>query len=195
MNKTIIWILLAALALGCPACSPGRDTRPSDPASEESLERAPGGGRGPGRGAGLGPRDGRGAGQGLGRGLRRAWDDTALLRLTESEAKAVEIETAEVAYQPMTSHLRATGKVLDSPFRKAIVSYPFPARVAAIHVRPGDWVRSGQPLVTLQSEAVGEAKSEYFKARADFELAASARPCRGCFFRAICPAPRDPGAP
>ena len=109
----------------------------------------------------------------MGRGLRRAWDDTALLRLTESEAKAVEIETAEVAYQPMTSHLRATGKVLASPFRKAIVSYPFPARVAAIHVRPGDWVRSGQPLVTLQSEAVGEAKSEYFKARADFELAAS----------------------
>jgi 8-oxo-dGTP diphosphatase len=28
----------------------------------------------------------------------------------------------------------------------------------------------------------------------DFELAATARPCRGCFFRAICPAPRDASA-
>jgi len=40
-------------------------------------------------------------------------------------------------------------------------------------VRPGDWVKAGQELVTLQSEAVGEAKSEYFKATADFELAKS----------------------
>ena len=29
----------------------------------------------------------------------------------------------------------------------------------------------GLPLVTLQSEAVGEAKAEYFRALADYELA------------------------
>jgi cobalt-zinc-cadmium efflux system membrane fusion protein len=87
--------------------------------------------------------------------------------------KAIDLETVAVSYQPMSSFLRATGKVLASPFRKAIVSYPFPARIARIHVRPGDWVKTGQELVTLQSEAVGEAKSEYFKALADFELAKS----------------------
>jgi cobalt-zinc-cadmium efflux system membrane fusion protein len=73
----------------------------------------------------------------------------------------------------MSTHLEATGKILASPFRKAIVSYPFPARIAEIHVRPGAWVKTGQELVTLQSEAVGEAKSEYFKALADAELAKS----------------------
>jgi len=102
-----------------------------------------------------------------------SWDSAITLHLTESEAKAVELATAEAVYQPVSSHLKATGKVLASPFRKAIVSYPFPARVAGIHVRPGDWVKAGQELVTLQSEAVGEAKSEYFKALADFELARS----------------------
>jgi cobalt-zinc-cadmium efflux system membrane fusion protein len=87
--------------------------------------------------------------------------------------KAIDLETVAASYQPMSSHLRATGKVLASPFRKAVVSYPFPARVARIHVRPGDWVKTGQELVTLQSEAVGEAKSDFFKALADFELAKS----------------------
>jgi len=165
----------AALLVGLAgqACSHRKDRPPSDGEPPAALEASPGGGRGPGRGAGLGPRDGRGAGRGPGRGQGLAWDDTASLRLTESEAAAIELETAEVAYLPMSSHLRATGKVLASPFKKAIVSYPFPARVAAIHVRPGDWVKAGQELVTLQSEAVGEAKSEYFKASADFELAES----------------------
>jgi cobalt-zinc-cadmium efflux system membrane fusion protein len=55
--------------------------------------------------------------------------------------------------------------------RKAIVSYAFPARIAEIHVRIGDWVNAGNKLVTLQSEEVGSAKSEFYKALADFELA------------------------
>jgi cobalt-zinc-cadmium efflux system membrane fusion protein len=63
------------------------------------------------------------------------------------------------------------GKVLAHPLRKAIVSYAFPARIAQIHVRQGDWVKEGQELVTLQSEEVGEAKSAYYRAIADHELA------------------------
>jgi cobalt-zinc-cadmium efflux system membrane fusion protein len=170
MNKTpVILILSAALAIGGLSCSHRRDRQSSDPGPSESEGTSPGGGRGPGRGAGLGFRDGRGRASVGG----RTWDSGTSLRLTDNEAKAIELATAEAAYQPMSSHLKATGKVLASPFKKAIVSYPFPARVAGIHVRPGDWVKTGQELVTLQSEAVGEAKSEYFKTLADFELAAS----------------------
>jgi cobalt-zinc-cadmium efflux system membrane fusion protein len=170
MNKTtVILILSAALVLGGEACSNRKDRPSADLGSVESPDTSPGGGRGPGRGAGLGPRDGRGRGSGGG----RAWNSGTSLRLSDDEAKAIELTTAEVEFQPMSSRLKATGKVLASPFKKAIVSYPFPARIAGIHVRPGEWVRTGQELVTLQSEAVGEAKSEYFKALADFELAAS----------------------
>ena len=65
------------------------------------------------------------------------------------------------------------GKVLAHPMGKAIVSYAFPARISDIHVRVGDWVRTGRPLVSLQSEEVGTAKSAFYKAAADFELAQS----------------------
>ncbi|MBN1938459.1 MAG: efflux RND transporter periplasmic adaptor subunit [Candidatus Aminicenantes bacterium] len=93
------------------------------------------------------------------------------LRLTEAEVNAITLETEAAAYRPMKSALQATGKIQAHQFRQAIVSYPFPARIAQIHVRPGDWVEPGKPLVTLQSEAVGEAKAAFFKSQADYELA------------------------
>ncbi len=40
-----------------------------------------------------------------------------------------------------------------------------------MHVRLGDWVEKGQKVITLQSEEVGNAKSEFYKSQADFELA------------------------
>ncbi|MBW1717428.1 MAG: efflux RND transporter periplasmic adaptor subunit, partial [Deltaproteobacteria bacterium] len=65
----------------------------------------------------------------------------------------------------------APGKVIAQPQRKAIVSYAFSARVAQIHIRLGDWVNPGDKLITLESEEVGNARSEYYKAMADYELA------------------------
>jgi cobalt-zinc-cadmium efflux system membrane fusion protein len=113
-------------------------------------------------------------GLGLGRqagGFRRGWTTATAVEFTDEEKQAIEIETVVVAYKPIASQLQAVGKVLAHPLRKAIVSYAFPARIARIHVRPGDWVKESQELVTLQSEEVGEAKSAYYKAIADYELA------------------------
>ncbi len=115
-------------------------------------------------------------GLGLGRqagggGFRRGWTTSTAIEFTDEEKQAIEIETVAASYKPIASQLQAMGKVLAHPLRKAIVSYAFPARIAQIHVRPGDWVKEGQELVTLQSEEVGEAKSAYYKAMADHELA------------------------
>jgi cobalt-zinc-cadmium efflux system membrane fusion protein len=96
-----------------------------------------------------------------------------VINLSDEEKKAIEIETVVVSYKSITSQLQAMGKVLAHQFRKAIVSYAFPARISQIQVRIGDWVKPGQELVTLQSEEVGKAKSEYYKAVADYELAKS----------------------
>ena len=115
-----------------------------------------------------------GRGYGARRGAQRGparWGTTEVIVLTAEEAEAVEIEAVQAAYKPLRSQLQAMGKVLAHQLRKAIVSYAFPARIAAIHVRPGDWVKAGQRLVTLQSEEVGSAKSEFYKAKADYELA------------------------
>ena len=111
---------------------------------------------------------------GPGRGFSRVgWGqrNTPLVVLTADEKQAVDIKTATAGFRDMRSRLRAMGKVLVPPNKKAIVSYAFPARISEIHVAIGQWVEAGQKLVTLQSEAVGAAKSEYFKAMADHELA------------------------
>jgi cobalt-zinc-cadmium efflux system membrane fusion protein len=99
------------------------------------------------------------------------WDEQDVVELSKDEQDAIEIQTVQVSYQPLRSELTAMGKVLANQYKKAIVSYPFPARIAQIHVKIGDWVQTGQKLVTLQSEEVGKAKSEYYKTTADYELA------------------------
>jgi cobalt-zinc-cadmium efflux system membrane fusion protein len=63
------------------------------------------------------------------------------------------------------------GKVLAPQTRMAIVSYPFPAQIARVHVQVGEWVEKGEQLLTLQSEEVGLAKSDFYKSVADLELA------------------------
>jgi len=91
--------------------------------------------------------------------------------LTAVEIEAVHIETIAAEHRSLASHLSAMGRVLAHQYRQAIVSYPFPARIAEIRVRAGDWVSSGDPLVVLQSEEVGEAASAFYSANADHELA------------------------
>lgn len=114
---------------------------------------------------------GRGFGSGArGRGGRN-WGPADVIEFSEEEQSVIEIRTVKAAYMPLKSKLAAMGKVLEHPYRKAIVSYPFPARISQIHVRIGDWVKKGQTVVTLQSEEVGNAKSEFYKAQADYELA------------------------
>ena len=126
----------------------------------------------------LGQQKVRGTGRGLGlkalmSGRGRGWSEGEAIVLSDEEKEAITIETAKAIYRDMSSHLQVMGKVLAHPFRKAIVSYAFPARVSRIQVKLGDWVKTGQELVTLQSEEVGEAKSAFYKAIADHELARS----------------------
>ena len=115
-------------------------------------------------------------GQGFGniaqnRNTGRVWGPDTVVELSSEEENAIDIETVEASYKPLRSQLQALGKVFAHPQGKAIVSYAFPARIADIHIKIGDWVKTGQKLVTLQSEEVGSAKSEFYKAQADYELA------------------------
>lgn len=92
------------------------------------------------------------------------------ISLTADELDAIGIQTVEVSYRSIMADLSAMGKVVAPPRTKAVVSYAFPARVFEVHVRLGDWVKKGQKVITLQSEEVGNAKSEFYKSKADFVL-------------------------
>ena len=93
------------------------------------------------------------------------------VRLTDTEMQLAGIKVEKVNLRQFRSGLPAMGRVLAPQSRKAIISHAFPGRVAELHVKIGDWVEPGDPLVTLECHEVGEAKSEYYRARADLELA------------------------
>jgi cobalt-zinc-cadmium efflux system membrane fusion protein len=110
--------------------------------------------------------------RGFGRRTGRGWRRHNVL-LTPAEERMVQVSTVAAEYRPLRSRLQAMGTVYAPPDRKAVVSCAFPARVAEVLVRLGQWMRRGQPLVVLNAETVGEAKSAYLKARATLELAES----------------------
>lgn len=172
IKKYPYFIVIALIGLiwtaGCSKPAPdkeeaGRRTisaRPEERAGQGSLERP-----GKGRFARTSPGRGQGFRRGRGRGL------PGIIAFSEDETRSLGIRTSRVSRRALRSQLKAMGKVLSPQQRRAIVSYAFPARIAGIHVSIGDWVKAGDKLVTLQSEEVGNAGADYFKAKADYELA------------------------
>lgn len=100
-----------------------------------------------------------------------SWSEGTSIELSDAEMEALDVETATAELRTLASHLQAMGRVLADPYRQAIVTYPFPARIAEIQARLGDWVDPGEKLLVLQSEEVGEATSAFYRAAADHELA------------------------
>ena len=131
-------------------------SEPSNPITGRGRN-APGRGRGQGRPVGLE--------RGLGQGRYRS------ITISPGEKEAIKFETVKAIYKPLSRIHSAMGKVLAPATKMAIVSYAFPARISQIHVQVGEWVKKDQLLLTLQSEEVGNTKSEYFKAIVDLELA------------------------
>ena len=182
-NKTIsviLTLLLAGVVTG--GCGDRQDS--STDGSRRGNAKSTGGGQRQGQGQGRGQGLGQGRGQGQGRNLRdtgkgrgRNQSTRANLErfepvsLTNDESESIDIQTVEASYRALDAALPALGKVVAPPRTKAIVSYAFPARISEVHVRLGDWVKKGQKVLTLQSEEVGNAKSAFYKAGADFELA------------------------
>ena len=91
--------------------------------------------------------------------------------LSDASSKLVGIETEEVALRHCNHVLRRTGRILAPRPQTAIISHAFSARIAEVHVKIGDVVEKGQPLVTLECQEIGQAESEFYKALADLELA------------------------
>ncbi|MFH2041035.1 MAG: efflux RND transporter periplasmic adaptor subunit, partial [Acidobacteriota bacterium] len=161
----LIMICLCILVCSCSERHTRRNNNP--PEGTENAVDSPAGPQGRGMGRGLQ----RGGRYGFGRRAVAGGPSADIVILTEDEIKAIDVQTFVVRLMPLRAQLNAMGKVLENQYRKAIVSYAFSARIAERHVRVGDWVKKDQRLITLQSEEVGNAKSEFYKAGADFELA------------------------
>ena len=170
MRKSVRAVLFVAalpgLALGCRGSSSGP---PSGARGEAAPAPSP---ESVAAGEGRGPVEHHVPRRGFGRRTGRGWGRHHVL-LTPDEERMVHVSTVAAELRPLRSRLQAMGTVYAPPNRKAVVGSAFPARVGEVLVRVGQWVRRGQPLVVLNAEAVGEAKSAYLKARAALELAES----------------------
>ncbi len=157
-------VLVAVTAVW--ACGSGKADRAPDRQGGEG-ERAVAGPRGSGGG-------GRGQGPGADRpgARRRGWGAAgSVVSLTADQEQALGVQTLTVAARPFRTTLRAMGEVTVPLPRKAIVSCPCAARIARVQVGVGAWVSRGQPVVTVLSDDVGLARTEYLKAQAAVELA------------------------
>ncbi|NLF68689.1 MAG: efflux RND transporter periplasmic adaptor subunit [Candidatus Anammoximicrobium sp.] len=91
--------------------------------------------------------------------------------LSEPDRQLIGLELEQVSAKECRSTLKAMGKLVAPQTKTAIVGYAFSGRVSEVHVQIGDWVEKGQRLLTLESQEVGTAKCDFFKAVADLELA------------------------
>jgi cobalt-zinc-cadmium efflux system membrane fusion protein len=88
---------------------------------------------------------------------------------TSESAHAIETET--VAPQPIAGTILATGKILVSEDRVAIIGPVHEGRLVRLYAGQGSKVKKGQKLADLESADIDQAEADYLKALADSENA------------------------
>jgi membrane fusion protein, heavy metal efflux system len=86
--------------------------------------------------------------------------------MTPQQIKDAHIELEPVMDRPVSSIVRAAGRVTFDDLRVAHVFSPVTGRISKILAQPGERVRKGQPLCVIQSPDLGSAVSDMAKAQA-----------------------------
>ncbi len=81
------------------------------------------------------------------------------------------IKTEAISLRPVSVEHAFTGKVSVNETRLAHVGPRIPGRAVEVFANPGDYVKKGQPLAVIDSPELGEAQSQYLKAKTAFEIA------------------------
>jgi cobalt-zinc-cadmium efflux system membrane fusion protein len=93
--------------------------------------------------------------------------DQRNLTMTRDQIQRGGIQWQPVRATTMSEAIEIPGQLAPNEDRTARLGAPARARVITMHVRIGDRVSRGQPLVTLQSEQASAARAEYAKAVAE----------------------------
>jgi membrane fusion protein, heavy metal efflux system len=91
--------------------------------------------------------------------------------LTAQQVKNANLVVAPVVDQDVGGAVTASGKVTYDDLRVAHEFSPVTGRIVKIEAQPGQRVKKGAPLVTIESPDVGTAFSDLAKAHADLEAA------------------------
>jgi len=110
-------------------------------------------------------------------GCKRAVDAPANASATKPNSNSPEpdrnnaIETEMVAPQSIAGMIRATGKILVSENRVALIGPVHEGRLVRLFAGQGTQVKKGQKLAELESADIDQAEADYLKALADYDNA------------------------
>ncbi len=90
---------------------------------------------------------------------------------TSESAQGHAIETETVTPQPIAGTILATGKILVSENRVAIIGPVHEGRLVRLYAGQGSKVKKGQKLADLESADIDEAEADYLKALSDYDNA------------------------
>jgi cobalt-zinc-cadmium efflux system membrane fusion protein len=86
--------------------------------------------------------------------------------LTAEQVKSLELKIDTLGDQAVGGTIRAVARVTFDDLRVAHVFSPVTGRIGRILTQPGEHVKKGQPLCTIQSPDLGSASSDVAKAQA-----------------------------
>ena len=93
--------------------------------------------------------------------------DIVQVTFTAAQASHGGVRWEKVIASQVVSAVELPGQLVPDEDRTARLGAPAQGRVLTVHVRPGERVARGQPLVTLQSPEASAARSDYDKAVAE----------------------------
>lgn len=96
-----------------------------------------------------------------------------VITIDERTRETIGLKVQAVEERPFADVIQATGVVTPNETRVAHVRLLAPGRVEQVHVRVGDRVQSGQPLLTYDNVDVGELVGDYLSAAAAVDRAAA----------------------
>jgi cobalt-zinc-cadmium efflux system membrane fusion protein len=87
-------------------------------------------------------------------------EEAVMVEMTADKRQATGVSIAVVDMRVLSEQVRMPAEVVIDAYQSAIVTTRITAQVVARHVKLGDIVETGMPLVTLSSVAMAEAQGE-----------------------------------
>lgn len=92
--------------------------------------------------------------------------EQTVLTLDPASNAAARIQLTAISRRPIAARIDATATVEPDDAKVAEITTRIPARVISLIAQPGQMIAPGEPLAILSSIELGQAKTEFLKARA-----------------------------
>ncbi len=103
--------------------------------------------------------------------------DIQSVKLSDEAVRGLDLRSGEVTLEDYPRVIEVPGVIIDAPGRARAVSFPVAGVVAKVHVTPGEAVRPGDPLFTVQlaSEFLQAGQTDLARSAKDLVAATAQR--------------------